>query len=364
VVPLRHGDSPNVKRVVLLTEIPAPYRIPLFNALAKQVDLEVVFLARRNPERPYELHEQEMRFQWHVLPHRAVSVGGRWLVLNHSVLRALRRADVVVLGGWNQPAFWLAMVWAAMHRVPLCTWVESTSQDIGAETLAPLKRLLLATSAAVFVPGNRSAALVRELGIDADRIVIAPNAVDVNAFATSVARRKPSSCCRFLYVGRLAREKGVDILLQAFSGLEADLVVAGIGPEERLLRSLAPPGVRFIGHVQRDALIDVYAGADVLVLPSRREPWGMTLNEGAAAGLALIASDAAGATDALIDDGANGFRVPAGDVAALHLALRTLADDPILREQMAARSFEIASAYTPERWASTIASTLTGLVGR
>ena len=152
--------------------------------------------------------------------------------------------------------------------------------------------------------------------------------------------------------------------MQAFGGLDAQLVVAGSGPEEQALRSQAPSGVRFIGHVQRDALIDVYAGADVLVLPSRKEPWGMTLNEGAAAGLALVASDAAGATEELVEHGRNGFRVPAGNVDALRRALRALADDPSLRAKMAGRSLEIASAYTPERWATIIAGTVTRLVDR
>jgi glycosyltransferase involved in cell wall biosynthesis len=348
-------------RVVLLTEIPAPYRIPLFNALAERVELRVVFLRERNPERPYDLHREEWRFAYEILSGRDVTIGRRWLVVNRGAGRALRDADAVVLGGWNQPAFWAALLRARRRRTPVLTWVESTAQDTRTAPLAPLKRLLLRRSAAVLVPGSDSAELVRALGVDAGRVVTTPNAVDTALFARAAEERRPAPRCRFLFVGRLASEKGVDLLLRALEGVDAELVVAGTGPEEARLRSLAPAGVRFLGHVDRDALVDVYAQADALVLPSRSEPWGMTLNEGAAAGLPLVASDAAGATAALVEEGANGFRVPAGDVGALREALRTLAEDPDLRARMGARSRELAERHSPERWAAAVAEAVTTL---
>ena len=153
-------------------------------------------------------------------------------------------------------------------------------------------------------------------------------------------------------MGRLSPEKGVDVLLKAFDG---DLVIAGSGPEEARLRSLASPQVRFLGHVDRDELPRWYAAADVLALPSLSEPWGMPLNEGAAAGLPLVATDAVGAAHDLIEDGVNGFRVPAGDVEALRAALRRLADDEPFRRAAGARSRELAERFTPEAWADAVA---------
>ena len=169
-------------RVVLLTEIPAPYRIPLFNALAERVDLHVLFLAERNPERPYRLHENEIRFSWEVLPGRDLTVGDRWLVLNHGVSKRVRGADAVVLGGWNQPAFWTALAWARTARRPALAWVESTARDSSATRA---KRRLLRSCAAVVVPGSAADAFVRSLAPGA-RIVVAPNAVDAALFASGV----------------------------------------------------------------------------------------------------------------------------------------------------------------------------------
>lgn len=343
-------------RVVLLTEIPAPYRIPLFNALAERVDLEVVFLAERNPERPYGLHSEEWAFRSRVLPGRDLALGGRWLVLNRGAGRTVRRADAIVLGGWNQPAFWAALLRARRRGTPVLTWVESTRADSTGGLLEPAKRLLLRATAAVIVPGAASAQLVRGLGVADDRIVVAPNAIDAELFGAAAVERPRRERCRFLYVGRLADEKGVDVLLRALDGVDAELVVAGSGEAEERLRALAPAGVTFLGHVGRDDLVGVYRDADALVLPSRSEPWGMALNEAAAAGLPLVASEAAGATAELVEEDGNGFRVPPGDVEALRAALRRLAADPELRSRMGRRSREVAARFTPTAWADAVAA--------
>jgi glycosyltransferase involved in cell wall biosynthesis len=338
-------------RVTLLTEIPAPYRIPLFNALAERVDLQVVFLAERNPLRPYALHANEHRFRSLVLPGRDVTVGGRWIVLNRGVARAVRDSDVLLLGGWNQPAFWIALATSK----PAHVWVESTLADAGGAGGA-LKRLFARRAAGFVVPGRAAAEYVRTFA-PAASVAIAPNAVDNALFASGAARSDVEGPC-VLYVGRLAREKGVDVLLRAARGLDATVVLAGSGPEEEALRAIAPAGTRFLGNVARDDLPAWYATADVLVLPSRSEPWGMPLNEGAAAGLPLVSTSAAGAAWELIEDGVNGFRVPPGDVEALRGALERLVGDAVFRSAAGERSREIVARLTPEAWAEAVAATL------
>jgi glycosyltransferase involved in cell wall biosynthesis len=338
-------------RVTLLTEIPAPYRIPLFNALAERVDLRVVFLAERNPLRPYALHADEHRFRSQVLPGRDVTVAARWVVLNHGVLRAVRESDVLLLGGWNQPAFWTALA----APKPAYVWVESTLADSGSASDA-LKRLFARRAAGFIVPGRAAEGYVHALAPSA-RITVAPNAVDNALFASGVARSDVDGVC-ILYVGRLAKEKGLDVLLRAAHELDATVVLAGSGPEEDTLRAIAPEGTRFLGHVGRDDLPAWYATADVLVLPSLSEPWGMPLNEGAAAGLPLVSTDAAGAAWELIEDGVNGFRVPAGDVDALHEALERLVGDAAFRHAAGERSRALAARFTPEAWADAVARAL------
>ena len=343
-------------RLALLTEIPAPFRIPLFNALAERVDLRVVFLRRRQPSRHYRLHEEELRFRRRML--RGVRLGGgsRWVVLNAGVGSATRGADAVMVGGWSQPAFWQAAAWAAFRRQPLVVWVESTLRDARPGPGRRAKRLLAERAAAFVVPGAQ--------------VVIAPNAVDAALFASRAAERDRLREERalerpcILYVGRLAPEKGVDVLLEAARGLDAEVVVAGSGPEEQRLRAAAPPNVRFVGQLERDELPAWYAAADVLCLPSRSEPWGMTLNEGAAAGLPLVATDAVGAAWDLVEEGVNGFRVATGDAEAMGEALRRLVADDAFRRAAGRRSRELSAHFTAEAWAEAVATLAARLAER
>ena len=356
-------------RIALLTEIPAPFRVPLFDALAAQPDVElrVFFLAANDPRRNYPRVEQHFRSE--VLPSRDFSIGGRWIVANGGVTSRLRRdrPDVVLIGGWNQAAFWEAASWARRARVPLLVWVESTARDerSGATLLELAKRLMLRAAAGFVVPGRAAAEYLVSLGADPDRIAVAPNAVDLSLFEAGVARERQRrdelrrdlglDRCTFLCVSRLSREKGVDLLVRAFEGVPAELAAVGDGPDRELVRSLAGENVRLLGRIEHDDLLRWYAAADAFVMPSRSETWGMAMQEAAAAGLPLVATEAPGAGWDLIEEGVNGYRVPVEDVEALRAALVRVADDPGWRARAATCTRELAAGYTAEAWATAVA---------
>ena len=136
-----------------------------------------------------------------------------------------------------------------------------------------------------------------------------------------------------LYVGRLEREKGLDVLLRAWQEAEmnagARLAIAGAGPLAGAV-ARAPGAVRGLGHVGRGELPALYAAADLLVLPSVRtatfvEPWGLVLNEAMLQGTPVVSSDAVGAAaGGLVRNGTTGFVVAAGDSRALATRLKAL----------------------------------------
>ena len=358
-------------RVALLTEIPAPYRLPLFNELGAcpTVDPMVLFLSTADPKRPYELRPDEMVFGYHVLAGRSVVRGSRWLMLNRGVTSALRRLqpEVVIVGGWNQPAFWLARRYASRHRVPLVAWVESTARDTRPNSglFERAKRTMIASCAAFLVPGRASLEYLVSLGVPESRIAIAPNAVDLSVFRDGVATarverdalraRLDLTRATALYVGRLDPEKGVDVLLNAMRDQDADLVVIGDGTQNDELRRAAPANVRFTGWLLRDELVQWFAASDVFVLPSRSEQWGMVLNEAAAAGLPIVASTAAGAAWDLIEDGVSGTRFEPGDVGALREALRPYLSDRAMRERAGRASAALSAGHTASAWATAVA---------
>lgn len=354
MVPVRERAPDGLTRLALLTEIPAPYRIPLFNALAERVDLRVLFLRERHPERRYDLHRDELRFEWEVLPGASFTVRAHWLVLNVRVARRLRGADAVVLGGWNQPSFLNALIWCRRRGVPTIVWAESTTMDRRSGRHEVLKRMLLPRVDAFVVPGAAAQEYLVTLGVPVERITVAANTVDPGIFGHA-ERTRAGGACRLIAVARLAHEKGLDVLLEATEGLPVEVVIAGTGPEESRLRELAGPNVTFLGNVERDALPGLYASADVAVVPSRSDPWGMVLNEAALAGLPLISTTAPGGAHELVEPGVNGLLVPPDDAAALRRAIVRVVEDEPFRRAAGERSRQIAASFTPEAWADEVA---------
>lgn len=145
----------------------------------------------------------------------------------------------------------------------------------------------------------------------------------------------------FLHVGRLAPEKGVDVLLAAFAQVEAalgadhvKLVVAGAGPSLEALRAKAAPNVIFLGNLDRTReLPALYASADAFLFASTTETLGLVVLEAMASGLPVIATPAGGVADNL-RDGENGLAFPAMDAEACAAAMRRLVADRELQQRL------------------------------
>jgi glycosyltransferase involved in cell wall biosynthesis len=135
---------------------------------------------------------------------------------------------------------------------------------------------------------------------------------------------EPDEPAHILYVGRLSEEKGVGELAEAANGLP--LVVVGDGP----LRPLLPQAVGFVPPAE---LGPYYERASVVVVPSRREGYGMVAREAMAHGRPVVATAVGGLVDA-VEDGVTGMLVPPGDVRALHDALERLLADAALRRSL------------------------------
>jgi len=159
-----------------------------------------------------------------------------------------------------------------------------------------------------------------EAGLPADRVAVKRN------FAWEVAPREGAGEY-FLFAGRLSPEKGVRTLLEAWSGTDAPLVIAGDGPERDELQRTAPSGVKFLGAVEPDEMPALLARARALVLPSVwYEGAPRTIVEAYAAGVPVVAS-AVGALTELVDDSVTGLLVPPHDSRALAAAVARLGDD-------------------------------------
>jgi glycosyltransferase involved in cell wall biosynthesis len=351
-----------VKPVLFATGHAPAYRAGAFALLHEREDVEFALFGGRSKHAGGRL-EGELPF-----PHRypsqrqlaALAASGRY------------RAVVCPTGGRLAP---LAS-WAGARRagVPLILWASLWAHPRSfahAFSYVPLRRLYRSADAVVTY-GPHVSAYVRARG--ARNVHVAPQSVD-NDFWSSPQVRPPSgptwpstATTTFLYVGRPAREKGLEVLLAAWRAGSPDpsrsaLVLVGVGSSPAAWIGAATgargtaDGVHYMDALPAHALRDVYAASDALVLPSIRtrtfrEPWGLVVNEAMNRRLPVIASDAVGAAaGGLVQNRRNGLVVPAADTGALAGAIAELSQDPALRARLGDAGAQDVIAYSHDAWA-------------
>jgi glycosyltransferase involved in cell wall biosynthesis len=369
--PPASGTAPG-ETVGLISEIPSPYRIPVFNALDERLGgrLQVFFLSRRAGRR-WPVHESEIQFAYEVLPGIAAQPGGteaRTWYVNVPVIRRLHRHHVgpIVVGGYNHLEILWSWLYARRLSQPLLLWSESVAGPGRPRPIRELvKRAVVRGCDGYVVPGSRARRQLTTLGADPDRITTAPNSVDVRYWSAGARPREPGGGeVSLLFAGRLDRNKGLDLLLEALddsSLRHVPLDVAGDGPERAFLHGEAARrglNVCWHGHLGRERLRELYRAADIVVLPTRDDCWGLVLNEGMAAACVPVASAAAGAVGDLVRQRETGIVVPSEDVPALRSAVRALVEDEHARVRLSRAAAEHARSFTPEATADGIVEAL------
>ncbi|ARA93878.1 glycosyl transferase family 1 [Rhodothermaceae bacterium RA] len=193
-----------------------------------------------------------------------------------------------------------------------------------------------------FNPAHRSLPWRRSLGFRDDDVVVA-------------------------YIGRLVWEKGLDLVAELFTRLEADGVVhrsliVGDGPIRPELTARLPRTV-FTGHLAGEALARAYASADVFVFPSETETFGNVTLEAMASGLPAVCADATGSRS-LVEHGTTGYLAPPGDVAAFLGYVTRLVQDAALRKTMGAAARQRAQSYAWDVVLGTLLGYYEELLGR
>jgi len=364
-------------RLAALTSHPIQYQAPLLRALAEsgEVDLDVLFCSPGS----VGVHLDEgfgVEFAWDIpilegyrhsflknispRPNPSRFLG----CINPGVGRVLEagRYDALWVHGWGLASCWLGFNAARRLGIPLLLRGDSNhlKEPSGLKGYAKrfvLNRLFGGVSAFLAI-GTSNAEFYAAYGAPKEKIFMAPYSVDNDFFlarARSLARGKIALRERegilpnlpvILFCGKFSDVKRPLDLLEAFQHLrdtpEASLVFVGDGRlRSEMHQSVKEHGlkrVHFLGFRNQSQLPACYALADVLVLPSGFEPWGLVVNEAMCFGLPVIASDRVGAVPDLIHDGVNGFVFPAGNVEILVDRLRRVLWAEDMRQRMGAQS--------------------------
>ncbi len=343
-------------KIALITNIPSPYRIPLFERLAKKIDIFIYFMASTEGRRGWKPKVYQ-GFTYKILPDFAIGFQNKVTQESFSfhtnptlAFELLKRPyDVMIIGGFASLSCYIAFLFSKIKRKPVILWIENTLQDEPStlrKIALPLIKLLMKFSNAFVVCGTRSKEYVISFGIPRERVFTAINAGNVDFFKAGSERLKGQkraikrqlkikSNKVVLYVGQFIERKGVRYLVEAFSKLKgeekgAGLVLVGDGPqrEELMRRCQGVEDIHFTKSVQPEELPPYYAIADVFILPSLYDRFGIVVSEAMASGLPIIATEKVGASADLIRDGVNGYVVKDGDVDGLYEASRKILKNP------------------------------------
>ena len=178
-------------------------------------------------------------------------------------------------------------------------------------------------------------------GVLREKIIVLPHGLE-RPVLSSTPSRTADGTIRFAYIGSLSWQKGVHVLVEAFSRVcgKAELWIAGDESFDLAyvsrLKALATPNVRFLGRLDRKGVWQTLTQADVVVVPSLLyEAYSFLISEAFAAGLPVLASRLGALADR-VRDGVDGLLVPPGDVAAWRAAIQRLLDEPELLARLRA----------------------------
>lgn len=341
-----------MKKVVIVTNIPNPYRVPLFNELNEQLkqhdlSLTVVFGAEGYARRKFVLEKSDLRFDYVFLQSSSYQMGdAERTVFTYAglekVLNDLKPA-VVVTPGFS-PATMKVVVWKMFRSVKHIIWSGSLSaESAGGSLIRKVQRNVLVRMAdAVIAYGSLAKKYLISLGAKEHSAFVALNTVDTSFFEqeTAKARTKVVSdgLKHLTYVGYLSPRKNVSLVIEAVKKLAAKrsdfvLDIVGDGEEKTLLESKVrelnlQSFVIFHGFRQKDELPAFFARSSMFLFQTDFDIWGLVLNEAMAAGIPCLVSPNAGAAFDLVKEGETGYVCNYIDVDSVVAKIEYLLDHP------------------------------------
>jgi glycosyltransferase involved in cell wall biosynthesis len=276
------------------------------------------------------------------------------------------KPNVINLPGYYEPAMNIVLFYCRLKGIIVVISADSTEGDnpnIGWREA--LKRFVVSKAQGFFCYGSKSAEYILKLGMKPEHILVENNSVDNNKISeihtealktreivkNSYQLRKYN----FIYVGRLIDVKNLDNLLAAYKPFALSdwgLIVLGDGSQESKLKKYkndnSLEGICFIEGQPWFDVPKILALADVFILPSYSEPWGLVVNEAMACGLPVIVSNKCGSAYDVVKEGINGYTFDPYNIDELTFVFKKFVDNPEKIIPFGQQSKEIIKRFSPE----------------
>ena len=347
-----------------MTNIPSPYRVDFFNELGKYCQLTVLF------ERAYAKGRDDSWKQFNAENFEPVFLKGIEIGTDKafcpSVKKYLKKEkyDHIVVSNFLYPTGMMAVRYLRRKKIPYQLESDGGFAGSGKGFKEKIKKYFVSGAELYFSTAKEHDRYYLTYGAEADKIVRYPfsSLHDADIIKSPVSKEERALLRSelgmreekiLLTAGRFIHCKGYDLLIKAMKHKDLEnvgcYIVGGQAPEEytSLVSELGLENIHFVDFKQKEELAKYYKAADSFVLPTRKDVWGLVVNEAMAFGLPVITTDKCTAGLELVKDGENGFIVPTEDVEALQSAIIQSVVHPLNNE----KSLEIIRHYTCEEMA-------------
>lgn len=301
--------------IVIVTHLPAFYKINLYNEIAKKKRILVFYVSTSSDIRNTDFTSGKMNFEYKILNNQSFEKR-KGFKSARKLLAELKKIEFskILVGGWDLIEFW-AVVFRYSKKAAL-TLESSLNESVSSGLKGFIKKLFVIRVQLCFASGNEHVKLLESLNFKGEVRITRGVGIIKKGRAEKFEPKEYSA--RFLFVGRLSAEKNIEWLIDQFKGRKETLSIVGYGPDENLLKMQAGSNVSFLGAVSNENLSRIYMEHDFFILPSLSEPWGLVVEEALYNSIPVIVSDKCGAKE-LIKNGVNGFiiRTDSNDLSTL-----------------------------------------------
>jgi glycosyltransferase involved in cell wall biosynthesis len=380
-------------RVLTISSHPIQYGAPLFRLMAThpKLDFQVAYCSLRGADSAGYDPEFGANVQWDIplldgykwihIPNRGSGAETFWAWRNIGLWNFIRQGNfdaVISHVGYVRATFWIAYFAARSVGIPFIFGTDASRIEPRDESKLKLaaKKIIwpavFSLAGQVLTASSTGRDMMISLGFPADRVSMTLDTVDNDwwlAQANAVNREEARKQLGFqshekiiLFCAKLQPWKRPMDLLRAFSSAtipNSKLVFAGDGAQRAKLEKEATARnvsgkVQFLGFVNQSQLPKLYKSADLMVIPSRYEPFGLVVNEAMLCDCPVIASDRVGAVRDLITHGETGYVYPCDDVNALAALLQSSLSDPARLQSLRQNALQRIQTWTPQASADAL----------
>ncbi len=286
--------------LLIVNNVPAFYKINLYNELAKKINIHVIFLALTDQVVIAEQFRSEINFPYHVISNQQIESRNKiWSLFKVIGLVRKLRANKIIYGGYDNIETLLLPF--LQKKQKNCLQFESSifeSKSSGA--IAVLKKIILSRYGVAMPSGETQCKLLSKLNFSGDLIKTFGVGIFNRVKFDKIEKLNFEGNFKYLYVGRLIQKKNLFMLIKIFNENKKPLHIVGDGILSNILRSSANSNITFSSFVDNNQISNIYLNNDIFILPSEAEPWGLVVEEAVYYHLPVIISSNVGCQNEIV----------------------------------------------------------------